>query len=366
MVINPNWLCTNVIGPLMSPKKFPVHLKSTDGIVCLREIRITLEEFNKRQKTPLAEVDVNEAISVLCLLEICYLLPDNSQKYQFPALIQERRPPDAWMENADMRVYIGRRLECQSDTDIITPGTMPFFQAHVVMCRKPSSLHPIVWQGGVKTFEMFDDLRFEILVELAVNDRAIDIIVRGPEYSEAECYKLLETTKGMVKRKLGKRSPGTRLLKLILSRKDMESLAETRHAYSSEAIDDAKDSGLYPRIALSESSVEYVSDLIDVPEKHVNIVLPCHAKRSLLRGLLSTSVVPETFARSLGIRTAQLSSPSTAHSVFVEWSRQMDATLPKLIAALEKTKQIDIIEMFREEKLLPDEVNLFNESGCLS
>ena len=36
------------------------------------------------------------------------------------------------------------------------------------------------------------------------------------------------------------------------------------------------------------------------------------------------------------------------------------ATLPKLLEALEKTKQNDIIELFREEKLFPNEVKLFS------
>ena len=358
VVINPNWLCHNVIGPLMSPKDFPIHMKSTDGIFWLKDIRIALQEFNKRQNKPW--IDVDEAIRILCLLEICYPLPNNPQKYQFPALIQEIRPTDAWIENAGMSVYVGYRLECQSDTDIITPGTMPFFQAHVAVSRKPSSLPPIVWQGGVKTFELFDNLRFEILVELVVNDRAIDIVVRGPEHSEAECYRLLQTNKGVVERRLDKRSPGTSLSELVLSRKGMESLTETRLAYSYEAIVDAKDSGLCPQIALSPTLVEYVSDLMAVPEKHINIVVPCHAKRSLLRRLVSASVSPEIFGRSLGMRRAQLSSPSTAQSVFVEWSRHMDATLPKLLAALEKTKQNDIIELFREEKLFPNDVKLFS------
>ena len=359
LVVNPNWLCHRVIGPFMSPKEFPFHLNSADGIVCVSDIRITLENFNKREKTPLAANDADEAIKILCLMEICYPLPDNSQRYQFPALIQEKQPADAWIHNDDMRVYVGRRIACQKDTDIITPGTMPFIQARTAVSRKPSSLSPIVWKGGVKTFEMFDNLCFEILVELVVNDRAIDIVVRGPEHSEAECYKVLETTKEMVEKMLDKRSPGTSLSELVLSRKDMESLAETRRAYSYEAIADAKDSGLFPQIALSPTSVEYVSNLLAVPEKHVNIVLPCHPKRSLLRGLISTSVVPETFARSLGMRTAHLSSPSTARSVFVEWSRRMDATLPKLFMALEETKQIDIIKMFTEEKLFSIEVNFF-------
>ncbi|XP_065831398.1 uncharacterized protein [Oscarella lobularis] len=358
VVVNPNWLCHNVIGPLMSPEEFPTHLTSTDGIFSLDDIRIALHQFNKRQRKPW--IDVNEAIRILCRLEICFPLPNSPQCYQFPALAQEKRPAEAWIKNADMRVYIGRRLECQSDTDIIIPGTMPFFQAHVAASRKPSSLCPIIWQGGVKAFETFDNLHFEVLVELAVNDRAIDIIVRGPEHSEAECYKRLETTKQMVEKMLDKRSPGTRLSELVLSRKVMEILVETRHAYSFTDIEDAKDCGLCPQIGSSPTSNDFISDLVVVPEKHINVVLPCHAKRSLLRGLVSTLIAPEKFARSLGMRTAKLSFPSTAQSVFVEWSRQMDATLPKLIAALEETKHTSIIKMFMEENLFPIEIT----NGC--
>ncbi|XP_065826102.1 death-associated protein kinase 1-like isoform X2 [Oscarella lobularis] len=361
LVVNPNWLCYNVIGPLMSPKEFPIHMTpTTNGIFSLEDIRVTLKEFSKSQKTRLT--DVNEAIKILCRLEICYPLPYNPHKFQFPALIQEERPADAWMNNADKPVYVGRRLQCDNDTDIITPGTMPFFQAHVAAGlgspESVSSLSPIVWKGGIKTFESVRGLRFETLVELTENERAIDIIVRGPMYSAAECYKLVQETKTRVEEMLDQRSPGTDLFELVLSCKDMKKLAEPRHGYSCEEIDCAKSDDEYPKVSLDSTSEEYVSDLIAVPDDHVNVVLPCEVKRYMHDNFCSTSLVPQSMARSLGMRRTRLSSTSSADSVFIQWSQRMDATLPKLIKALKETEQTDLLDMLEEEGLVPIEVNL--------
>ena len=352
LVVNPNWLCNKVIGPLMSPKEFPIHLTpTTNGIFSLEDIKVTLTDFSKSQKKQL--IDVNEAVKILRLLEICYPLPNNPHKYQFPALIQEERPADAWIDNTDKPVYVGRRLQCENDTDIITPGTMPFFQAHIAAASQELAfLRPIVWKGGIKTTETVRGLRFEALVKLTKNERAIDIIVRGPLHSEAECYKLMQESKGTVERMLDQKSPGTILLELVLSRKGMENLAESCHAYSYKEIDRAKSDDEYPKVSLDSTSEEYISDLIAVPDDHVNVVLPCEVKRYIYYSFCSTSLEPQSMARSLGMRRTQLSSTSSADSVFIQWSQRMDATLPKLIKALKETEQTDLFGMLKEEGLI--------------
>ena len=356
LVVNPNWLCYSVIGPLMSPEEFPIPMApTTNGIFSLEDIRVTLKEFSKSQKKQL--IDVNEAVKILRLLEICYPLPNNPHKYQFPALVQEERPADAWIDNVDKPVYVGRRLQCENDTDIITPGTMPFFQAHVAAASEElASLRPIVWKGGIKTTETVRGRRFEALVKLTKNDRAIDIIVRGPLHSEAECYKLMQESKETVERMLDQKSPGTILLELVLSRKGMENLAESCHAYSYKEIDYAQSDHEYPKVSLDSTSEEYVSDLIAVLDDHVNVVLPCEVKRYMYNSFCSTSLVPQTMARSLEMRRTQLSSTSSVDSVFIQWSQRMDATLPKLIKALKETEQIDLLDMLKEEGLAPIEV----------
>ncbi|XP_065826100.1 uncharacterized protein [Oscarella lobularis] len=356
LVVNPNWLCNNVIGSLMSPKEFPIHMtRTTNGIFSLEDVRGTLQEFNKRQKTQL--IDVNEAIKILCRLDICYPLPYNPHKFQFPALIQEERPADAWMDNADKPVYVGRRLQCDNDTDIITPGTMPFFQAHVAAGlgspESVSSLSPIVWKGGIKTFESVRGLRFETLVELTENERAIDIIVRGPMYSAAECYKLVQETKTRVEKMLDQRSPGTDRFELVLSSKDMENLAEPRHGYSCEEIDRTKRRDEHPKVCLDSTSEEYISDLIAVPDDHGNVVLPCEVKKCMLESFhQSTSEVAQQLTRSLEKQRTRLSSTSSADSVSIQWSRRMKATLPKLIKALEEAQQTNLLDMLKEEGLM--------------
>ena len=140
--MDPSWLCHNVIGPLMSPNDFPICIEGIDdGSVSLQRINKALRQFNKNKY-----ISIEEVMKMLCALEICYLVSDAEKVFRFPALIEEQRRDAMWKDKVDMTVYVGRRLQCRDDTDIIVPGTIPFLQTRSVVSLDPC---PMIWKDGM-------------------------------------------------------------------------------------------------------------------------------------------------------------------------------------------------------------------------
>ena len=104
----------------MSPNDFPIYMEGVnDGSASFERISEALRLFNKNK--PIA---FDEVMEILCALEVCYRVPDKENVFRFPALIEERRRDAMWKDKEDMIVYVGRRLQCRDNTDIIVPGTI--------------------------------------------------------------------------------------------------------------------------------------------------------------------------------------------------------------------------------------------------
>ena len=230
--MDPRWLCQSVVGPLLSPKIFPIHLDSSlSGTASKENIQSVLEIFNERKWDA-----VNHTISLLCRLEICYPVSEQTETYQFPALIEEKRPAHAWLKNLEMTVYVGRRLMSEEITDIITPGTMPFIQSNArnSSCFRPSE--PVVWQGGLLIKRMIGSHFVEGIIVFQDREKAIDFIVRGTERSERQCLKHLSDLMDLGMKVLLVKSPGTTRSLWYISRTELEALKDFPLAHELQTV----------------------------------------------------------------------------------------------------------------------------------
>ncbi|XP_065830423.1 uncharacterized protein [Oscarella lobularis] len=353
IILDPTWLCHNIIGPLLSPldSEFPVSLVcSPPGTTTKDDIQSALEAFNRRKWE-----NIDETIRLLCHLEICYELPSKQNTYQFPALLEEKRPSNVWSENSGMTIYVGRRVRRAEETDIITPGTMPFLQCHVRNVPCFHGLDPVVWQDGLIIRDKIDDVLVEGLITLQEQDKALDFVVRGPVNSERECLKLLNNLMKTGKEILRKRSPGTESLLWYISSTELKQLKEFPLAYEKATINEKIETSTKSSASVSKGMViDSLRDLLALGDNHIDY-LSCNTLSAIIMCLEKDDAALDALKGHLpGLSNADQIKCNTAEELFSTWSKNVVATthcfaiaarrsnLPYLLALLSEDGAIEL------------------------
>lgn len=227
-----------MIGAVMSPVYFPIHLKGMrDGMATKQDIGEALSDFGLEHKSVVIDGDVGAY--VLCELEVCFELKDGTGTYQFPAHVQARDQSEIWTLEEMMVAYCGRRVQCCHEIDMISPGSFTTLQ-----CRLATALShkPVLWQGGMKVLEIVcvDDKESSLEGLIELQDRrafqAVDVVTRGPLGCEVKCKGFLDRLLDIVMAVLRERSPGTALDVCYLSRRHITQLAKEPHGYTESEI----------------------------------------------------------------------------------------------------------------------------------
>ena len=281
-----------------------------------------LEIFNKRKWG-----NVDDAISLLCSLEICYPISEQADTYQFPALIEEQRPPHVWRDNREMTVYVGRRLMSEEITDIITPGTMPFMQSRVrnSSCFSPSK--PVVWQGGLLIERTIDRHLVEGMIVLQDREKAIDFIVRGSENSELQCKKHLKDLMDVGTRVLQVKSPGTMQTLWYISYAQLKQLTiDFPLAHRAETVEKMKESK-YANATVSQGEIrDSLKDLVALPNDHFSF-LSFNARCAVYKCLEKDSEGKSTLTKCLpGFSSVERLCSESAEEVLSLWCNNLEAT----------------------------------------
>ncbi|XP_065838506.1 death-associated protein kinase 1-like [Oscarella lobularis] len=238
--LRPQWLCHNVVGPLLAPPYFPFGMPSQkSGEVSLKDIELALKAFEddlKKRGTPSSNtVTVEEAIQVLLCLDLCTEVEKSPEKkYQIPALLQHSIRRDAWIEDAMFDVYRGQRYECSLSVDIISPSSFVVFQSRCSRMNKPTRRE--AWKDGVKLVRIVDDKVVESRIELGIKKShcCIDIVLRWSSKRACEevAKEFMTEIKDMIMRACDERSPGVILNWFYLDSKHLKQLDEDPAIYS--------------------------------------------------------------------------------------------------------------------------------------
>ena len=235
----PQWLCHNVVGPLLAPPYFPFGMPSQkSGEVSLKDIESALKAFEddlKKRGTPSSNtVTVEEAIRVLLCLDLCIEVENSPGTFQIPALLQHSIRPDAWVKDAMFDVYRGQRYECSLPVDIISPSSFVVFQSRCSRMAKRTRRD--AWKDGVKLVRIVDDKVVESRIELGIKKGhcCIDVILRWSSKSSCEevAREFLAEIKDMIMRACDERSPGVILTCFYLDSKHLKQLDEDPAIYS--------------------------------------------------------------------------------------------------------------------------------------
>ncbi|XP_065838290.1 ankyrin repeat and KH domain-containing protein 1-like isoform X3 [Oscarella lobularis] len=329
IILDPSWLCHSVIGPIMSPDTFPVRLEGIDdGEVDAERVENAIRQFNKNQSF----FSIEELMQLLCSLEICYPVSNEENVYRFPALIDEWRRDEFWKADENMVVYVGRRLKCQYETDIIVPGTIPFLQTRSVV-RLDSS--PLIWKDGMILEKRIDEITIEGLVEMDEAAKAIDVVARGPVDSEAECFDFVNKMLNMVQKVLDDRSPGTIIdHKFCLSTSALKKLIVNPPAHKRFLIEKAKsdDSPVSTKVK-TEKYTDTLRELLVVPTNHY-----CMLQRKVKSGLQKTlnKESAHVLGEELGLMASEVIACRDSYSVLRLWDKRRSALVSDLVCCLRK------------------------------
>ncbi|XP_065835186.1 death-associated protein kinase 1-like isoform X2 [Oscarella lobularis] len=331
VILDLPWLCQNVVGPLLSPKSFPIHLHSSAfGTATKEQIQRVLEDFNRKPKW-------------------------ENDTYQFPALIEEERPNDVWRENPDMIVYVGRRLKSEKETDIITPGTMSFIQSSVKNASRFQPSEPVVWQDGLLIKRTIDRRSIEGMIVYQDREKAIDFVVRGPEHSERQCKKHLKDLMDVGTRVLQLKSPGTVQSLFYISCAELKQRKAFPLAHRAETVEETKklrySDTPVPNCSDAPAINDSLKDLLALPDDHFSF-LPYEARRTVCECLDKDAEGRSALAKRLpGVSSVDRHWSKTAEQLLSRWSENLDAKT-KIFADI--ARDLDLLYL----------LDILNDSGA--
>ncbi|XP_065838862.1 death-associated protein kinase 1-like isoform X2 [Oscarella lobularis] len=241
--VRPQWLCHNVIGPLLAPPWFPVAMQTgKSGKASKGDIESALTAFEDdliyKGRPSAFVVKANVAIEVLRYLDLCIELEDAPRMYQIPALLDDSIPPAAWVKDLELDVYRGQRYECDKPIDIISPSSFVILQCR---CSRLTDTSEELWKNGIKLVRIVDSKVIECLIQFGMKKgrHCIDVILRWSSKisCEAETRKFFKELKLLIAEACDERSPGVILNWFYLDSSHLQQLNEDPAIYSSSEVD---------------------------------------------------------------------------------------------------------------------------------
>jgi hypothetical protein len=210
-----SWLSSYILGPIITARCYFNSLQQRK--ITRDQLARLLNEF-RPSHLPKVKVNVDHALKALQYLGVAFEMSDDPGFYCIPAHLPEgnRLELKVWQaQDIGAMTYVGRRLECKRDTDMFTPGLFPFFQCKAAVGHSTRSQLYKGWMKMVKIYK--GNIVTECLVEMTNDERAIDVVVRGPTESKRHCILYLDTVMTLLNDQLRVKSPGTQLERYYLS-----------------------------------------------------------------------------------------------------------------------------------------------------
>ncbi|XP_070546803.1 death-associated protein kinase 1-like [Ptychodera flava] len=211
IVLDPQWLCTRVIGPMLAPEIFVQYSKRLEKktMYTRNDVDVVFKDF----------ADIDSLVDLLKELELLFEVSINTAegtelRYVIPGLLENEIPEDQWKQDLTKKIYYGRRFQCRDDTDSFSPGLFPRLQTRLERhFRDLENPTKGIWKNGSKIC-----CNVEGLVYMTKGWRAIHLCVRAEREEEiGECYKMLESVTDDVYDVINTCCPGTNIDVHVLS-----------------------------------------------------------------------------------------------------------------------------------------------------
>ncbi|XP_077533431.1 death-associated protein kinase 1-like isoform X3 [Haemaphysalis longicornis] len=367
VVLNPKWLCSSVIGELLSQE----HLEKARVTGCY-----TVEDF----QFAYTDADAIDLLQVLENLKMCTKCDnDGDVEYEFPCYNLVETLEGLW-DPSDPRyaqgVYCGVHVLPFDDfphilATIFTRIQVQLRRASMEHADSDSDLYQ--WLRGSK----FCSGALEGMLTLVDNDSALEVKVRGPRGSSSSCFYFLEDLLMVVDDVLGEVCPGAQFERHLLSAADLRHHALSPARYPARLVMRAmlRDGAglhaqvLHPQTGMPESAcdllccrdVASVASLVCGPDTHASQLSLLTRQRLgaaldppeklgrdwclLAVQLGMTERLPELDPESKESGALATSGKSPIARVLGEWTLVMDSTIGHLARALDELGREDAADI---------------------
>ena len=214
VVINPQWLLSNIVGRLMAEPPLPAHVHYENGYAMTSTVVAALETEH---------LAGHEALEMVTGLGFC-LEQKSAETVLNPSKLRAHRLHEHWHRTAIMVVNAGRRLKCKV-TVAIAAAFFSHLQVHFYHRYFSDYDQRLpMWTGGIRLVAR-QRSSVEAIIESDPSNRSIDIIVRGRQGSERDCSDLLHTLTEETLQKATEISPGSQLRLFFLSKLELDILS---------------------------------------------------------------------------------------------------------------------------------------------
>ncbi|KAK3098350.1 hypothetical protein FSP39_018671 [Pinctada imbricata] len=368
VVLHPKWLCSDIIGNLISHEKV-IQSRITG---CF-----TVDDFQLMYP----EADALDLLQVLETLEVCTQCDNDGEiEYEFPCLIFTETLNGLWQKDpkrfADA-IYGGIRIKSDPDYGPI----LQFLFERIQVALRRTVLNETD-EGESELYQWHKGSKYccgdlEGMLSMDLHQSYLEIKVRGPVDNDTQLFYFLEDFISVVEQVIINVCPGLSTQRHILSCSQLKEHVRNVHSY-------------YPRdimkmqlakktcVRLTDEITEDFADLVCFGSIEVvqNICLgvdlplsslPLHARRELGKLLDPAEPMGKDWcllAVTLGLEhilpkmEAGNKSESYTDRVLVEWSRfRHNCTIGQLIAKLQDINRTDAVESLLQT------VPLFKVSG---
>ena len=256
------WMSHSLLGPVMAPPEFPVHLKAaeSEGTATREEISAVIRNFQRDQGNNPDHINTEYAMNALQTLGVMFELADRPGVFCIPAHLPRKNRNEMWPKHPRKVAYVGRRVECLRKIDIFTSAFFVFFQSRlaVIVDRKA-----FLWKGGIKVLHDIGEESVECLAELTKYGTAVDIVARGNAKCERHCLAFLETINDILIRLLDTKSQGTQTRRYLLYPPDLEERVVEPFGFSEDEVERARRIGSQKVASKNEASGQFVEASLD-------------------------------------------------------------------------------------------------------
>ena len=373
IIIDPAWLCKDVLGQALAPESFP---KAKASLTRVGSHEIAKEVVQTKLAQFLDPHHISIIIQLLRDFDLCHYDRDNDTLC-FPAFLTNNLDPSLWTRDAEYRSYIGRRLVCSDMTDSFPPGFFSRLQVQVLNSLRSEQIH--LFKGSF----LVKGGGYQCLVSISVPAKAsppatmqrknslnyrsaITIQARASEGHLFSCYQNLDLIQTMIAQLVRVSCPTVFLDLLILSTSDLKAHSPNPYAYS-----------IYEVISAESSGDEVVNEVTGFRDSPLDLLyLGDDSIRKISNGRhLKVAFLPEDIverieallvdgnqdwrdlARKLGldkyIQLLEGRSPHSTRLLLLKWGEKPRWTVDSLLYALKSIGREDVANFIRARMNLP-------------
>ncbi|XP_072020982.1 uncharacterized protein [Amphiura filiformis] len=209
VIMNIQWLCSNVIAKVLAGDEFPAEFQKLPDkpVYTEEELRDFLE----------AEEGLGFELTVMLLEHLKILFTTDDGNYLIPSKLPPSLPP-ILIDKSDNSQLYGIRVECADESDMFSPDFFPNILLHILGCHPESQGKTNYSNSAVKFVSPVEGM-----LQLTDMSRAINVaVVCENEADRTRVHSQLQSLQRSIQVYLRQRSPGTVVTWKFLSPKSLK------------------------------------------------------------------------------------------------------------------------------------------------